>query len=122
MIFGQEKRMSQKLRFKVGPGTVLKINYIIDGDGRPKVLNAGKAPFPTDLTYAKVVDGKIKKRDEWNYAFMHYDNKNCFVPPKVVSKYGVVDGQDVRCLIVYDFDKSKETWNWVCLSINNKNK
>ena len=122
MIYGQEKRMSQKLRFKVGPGTVLKINYIVEGDGRPKILNAGKAQLPTDLTYAKVVDGKIKKRNEWNFAFMHYDNKKCFVPPKVVTKYGVVDGQDVRCLIVYDYDKSKETWNWVCLSINNKNK
>ena len=122
MIYGQEKRMAQKLRFKVGPGTVLKINYIIDGDGRPKVLNAGKVQFPTDLTYAKVVEGKIKKRDEWNFAFMHYDNKKCFVPPKVATKYGVVDGQNVKCLIVYDYDKGKETWNWVCLSINNKNK
>lgn len=122
MIYGQEKKMSQRLRLKVGPGTVLKINYIIDGDGRPKVLYAGKAQFPTDLSYAKVVDGKIKKRDEWSFAFMHYDNKKCFVPPKVVSKYEVVDGQEVKCLIVYDYDKTKETWRWVCLSINNKSK
>lgn len=121
MIYGYEKRMSQKLRFKVGPGAVLKINYIVNGDGRPKILNAGKAPFPSDLSYAKVVEGTIKKRDEWNFAFLHAGNKKCFVPPSVVNKYGVGDGQAVKALIVYDYDKSKSAWNWICLSINNKN-
>ncbi len=121
MVYGHEKRMSQKLRFKVGPGAVLKINYIIDGDGRPKILNAGKTPFPSDLSYAKVVEGTIKKRTEWNFAFLHSDNMKCFVPPSVVSKYGVSDGQTLKCLIVYDYDKSKSAWNWICLSINNKN-
>lgn len=121
MIYGQEKRMTQKLRIKVGPGSVLKINYITDGDRHPKVLNACKASFPPNLSYAKVIDGKIKKREEWAFAFIHYDNKKCFVPPRVVSKYGVVDDQEVKCLIVYDYDKGKESWNWVCLSINIKN-
>ena len=53
---------------------------------------------------------------------MHYDNKKCFVPPKVVTKYGIVDGQDVKSLIVRDYDKGKETWSWVCLSIDCKSK
>lgn len=120
MIYGQEKRMSQKLRLKVGEGTVLKINYIIDSNGHPKILNANKAKVPTDLSYAKFIDGKIKKREEWDFAFVHYDNKKCFVPSKVVRKYRVVDGQDVNCLIVCDYNKGKKTWNWVCLSMKSK--
>jgi len=120
MVYGMEKKMAQKLRFNVGPGAVLKINYILDGDGRIKILNAGRTAFPTDLPYAKVVEGTIKKREGWNYAFMHSGNDKCFVPPTVVAKYNLDDGQEVQCLIVYDYDKNKQTWNWVCLSINDK--
>lgn len=118
MVYAQEKRMSQELRFKVDPGTVLKINYVMDGDKRPKILNAGKTPFPSNLSYAKIVEGTIKKKNEWNFAFLHFDNKECFVPPSVVTKYGVADGNTVKCMIVYDYDKSKSAWNWICLSIN----
>ena len=59
----------------------------------------------------------IKKRNEWNYAFMHFDNKKCYVHPSVVAKYGISDGQTVKSLIVYDYDKKKEEWNWICLKI-----
>ena len=31
-----------------------------------------------------------------------------------------VDGQDVNCLIVCDYNKGKKTWNWVCLSMKSK--
>ena len=98
---------------------MLKINYIIDANGRPKVLNVCNTELPSDLAYAKVVDGKIKKREGWNFAFMYCDNIKSFVPPTVVGRYNVVDGQNVRCLIVYDYDKSKNSWSWVCLSIKN---
>lgn len=117
MVYGQEKRMAQKLSIKVSPGAVLRINYIIDGQGHLKILNAAKAQLPTDLAYAKIVEGKIKKRNEWNYAFMHFDNKKCYVHPSVVAKYGISDGQTVKSLIVYDYDKKKEEWNWICLKI-----
>lgn len=121
MVYGKERRMAQKLRFKVGPGAVLKINYVMDGEGNPKVLNAGKTQFPSDLSYAKVVEGTIKKRSEWEFAFLHYENQKCFVPPSVVKKYSVEDGLNVKGLIVYDYDKKKAAWNWVCLSINKQN-
>lgn len=119
LVYGKEKKTSQKLRIKVASGSVLKVNYIIDANGRPKVLNVCNTELPSDLAYAKVVDGKIKKREGWNFAFMYCDNIKSFVPPTVVGRYNVVDGQNVRCLIVYDYDKSKNSWSWVCLSIKN---
>ena len=121
IIYGKEKRMLQKFRIKVGLGTVLKIHYVIETDGRPNIINAAKTPFPTDLTYAQIVEGVIKKRDECNYAFLKCGDKKCFVSPATVSRYGVSDGQKVKCLIVYDYNKKRESWSWVCLSINNKN-
>ena len=117
MVYGQEKRMVQKLKFKVVPGTILKIKYIMEGNSHPQILNAFRTHFPSDLTYAKVMEGNIKKKSEWNYAFLHSETKKCFVPPSVVSKYGITDGQTVKCLIVYDYEKSKASWNWICLSI-----
>ena len=118
LIYGYEKLLKEKIRFKVGPGTVLKLNYITEADGRMRVLQAGKTPFPTDLDYAKVVQGTIKKRDEWSFAFMYYGDQKAFVSPQTVNKYHVKDGENVKCLIVYDYDKKKEKWNWVVICIN----
>lgn len=117
MVYGHEKRMVQKLKFKVAPGTILKINYIMEGNDRPEILNAVRTYLHLNLTYAKIVEGTIKKRTEWNYAFLYSDTKKCFIPPLVVSKYDITDGQSVKGLIVYDFDKNKSAWNWICLSI-----
>jgi len=106
------------LRIKVGPGAVLKINYILDADGKPKVLNAVKGNFSNNLQYAKVVQGTISKRDDKPFAFLRTGTQDFFIPPATVQKYHVANGDAVKALAVYDYDKKKSSWNWVCISIN----
>lgn len=118
MVYGFEKRMTQRLRFKVGVGAILKLNFVVESNGKQRVINAGKSKFPLDLNYAKIVEGTIKKKSDWTYAFLHYGNEKAFVAPPVASKYNVKDGETVKCLIVYDFDKKKNSWNWVVISVN----
>lgn len=118
MVYGYEKRTSQRIRFRIGIGATLKLNYTINSDGKLRILSAGKCKFPIDLNYAKVVEGSIKKRNEWAFAFLHYGDEKAFVLPNVVNKYNVSDGEKVKCLIVYDFDKKKNSWGWVVISIN----
>lgn len=117
LIYGKEKRMVQRLRFKIGPGVVLKINYITETDGNQRILSANQTPFPTNLDFAKVVEGSIKKRDEWAFAFFHYGDEKAFVAPNTVNKYNVKDGEFIKALVVYDYDRKKEKWNWICLSV-----
>lgn len=117
LIYGWEKRMVQKIRFKVGPGVVLKINYIRDANGKEKILNAGQAKFPTDLNYAKVVEGNVDKRPANPFAFLRSNDADCFIAPQTVKKYGLQGGETVKSLVVYDYNKGKEKWNWVCVSI-----
>ena len=117
MIYGYKKRLSQKLRLKVGPGVVLKTNYINDPEGKPKILNAVKANFPNNLEYAKVVAGVVSKREDKAFAFLRTDTQDYFISPNVVQKYHVSDGEHLKALVVYDYDKKKESWSWVCISI-----
>ena len=118
MIYGYQKRLSQKLRIKVGPGAVLKINYIIEAEGKPKILNAVKGNFPNDLQYAEVVQGIVDKRDDKPFAFLKVGTQRYFIPPNTVQKFHVGNGETLKALAVYDYDKKKDSWNWVCISIN----
>lgn len=121
LIYGMKKRMTQKLRIKIAPGAVLKINYILDSGGNPRVLSAGKTQFSSNLDFAKVVDGLVMKRDEWAFAFLHYNNEKAFISPNTLKKYNVSDGELVKALVVFDFNPKKDKWDWTCVSIN-KNK
>lgn len=120
MVYGYEKRMSQKLRFKVDIGTVLKLNYAVEANGKQRILHAGKCNLPTDLNYARRIQGIIKKEARWTFAFVIYGdgNEKAFISPSIVNRYKVVDGGTAKCLIVYDFNKRRESWNWVVVSIN----
>lgn len=118
MVHGLEKRMSPKLRFKANPGTVLKINYIEESDGKPKILNAERVLLPDNLSYAKIVEGTINKKKEQPFAFLLSENgTRCYVPPSVVAHSQLADGQTAKCLIVNDYDKKNDRWSWVCLKI-----
>lgn len=116
LIYGSEKRMFQKLRVKVEPGTVLKINYIMSEVGI-RILNAEKAMSLPDLNYAKIVEGIVDKHDDKEFAFLKSGSLRCYVAPGVVKKYNVQNGEKVKSLIVYDYDKKKDSWNWVCINI-----
>ena len=117
MIYGKEKIMSQKLRFKTNVGNVLKLHYIVDKEGKIKVFSASKISLPNDLNYAKFVEGTIEKRDDKDFAFLKAGIINCFVSPAIVKKNNLNNKDNIKCLIAYDFNKKKELWNWVCLNV-----
>lgn len=117
IIYGEEKRMIHKFRFNVGVGSILKINYIKDANGKIKILNSAKTSFPNNLSYIKVVEGLVNKQKQNNFAFMKSSIGNCFISGNIIQKYNVVNGEQIKTLVVYDYNKKKEVWNWVCISI-----
>lgn len=120
LVYGYKKRISQKIRIKVGPGAVLKINYITEPDDRIRILSSGQVRFQNNLDFAKVVEGTVRKRTDKEFAFLKTKNDDYYISPNTVRKYGIQDGEKVQSLIVYDYNKKKETWNWACISINKK--
>ena len=120
LVYGYEKRTSQKLRIKVGPGAMLKINYLMEADGNIRILSSAQARYQDDLDFAKVVEGTVCKRDDKDFAFLKTKNKDYFISPNVVRKYGIQDGETIKSLVVYDFNKKREVWDWSCISINKK--
>lgn len=117
IIYGKEKRTVQKFRFKVNVGKALRLHYITDSEGRMKVLSSTSVHLPSDLDYAKYVEGNIDKRDDKDFAFLKLGSINCFVSPNIVKKYELKNGDKIKSLIVYDYNKKKNSWNWVCVNV-----
>jgi hypothetical protein len=120
LVFGWEKHMSQRLSIMVGPGVVLKINYIVEPTGRFHIIRAINTQFPNDLNYAKVVEGTVSKHAGRNFAFLKSAEGDFYISPNVVQKYNVVNGETIKSLIVYDYNRNRMTWDWTCISINRK--
>lgn len=118
IIYGYKKRMIQNLRFRVEAGTILKLNYVIESSGKERILKANKCGLPDDLNYAKRVEGVIRKKTDWPYAFLHHGNDSVFISPSVVGLYNVKDGENVNCLLVFDYNRNKNLWNWVVICVN----
>ena len=117
MVFGYEKRLVQRLNQKVLPGDTLKIYYVEDSNGKPKILGSTRCSLPNDLKYAKHVEGTVRKRDGQRHAQIHFGNERAFLSADLVNKYRVNDGDSIKCRITYDYDKMREKWNWVCVKI-----
>ena len=120
LVYGYEKRISQKLRIKVGPGVMLKINYLTEADGKIRILSSGQVRYQDGLDFAKVVEGTVRKRSDKDFAFLKTKNKDYFISPNVVRKYDIKDGEIIKGLVVYDYNRKKEVWDWSCISINKK--
>lgn len=118
MIYGYKQRMSQKIRFRTNVGDILKIHYIADKEGRIKVINATKYALPANLKYAKYIEGCIDKREHNGFAFLRADSTDCFISPAIVTMNNLNNKDKIKCLAVYDFNKKKESWNWVCVKVN----
>lgn len=119
LIYENKKRLMQNLRAKVNVGDIVKINYFVEADGAVKVLSCTKASLPNDLIYAKWERGTVIKRDDKDFAFLKTSSADCFVAPNLVKKYNVVNGETVDGLLVFDYDKKKNSWNWICVRIKN---
>lgn len=118
LIYGLKQRAIQKLRIKVAPGTVFKINFINESNGKIKVLYAEKTNLKSDLSYIRYVEGTVRKKTDKQFAFLHVNEDSFFISPIVVQKYNVKNGIHAKGLLVYDYDKKKEFWNWVCIKIH----
>ena len=117
IVYGKEKRMAQKFRFKVHAGEVLKLHYIIDSGDRIKVLSSTSVQLPSDIDYVKYVEGKIEKSEDKEYDFLKSGSFRCFISPNIIRKYNLKNGDNVRSLTVYDYDKKRNKWNWSCVNV-----
>jgi hypothetical protein len=117
MVYGKNRVVSQKLRFKVNVGDILKIKYVIDGERRIIILTAKKVDLRNNLNYVKSVEGTIDKRSDKDFAFLRSESLRCFISPNIVRKNNLKNGDSVESLIVYDFNKKENSWNWVCVTV-----
>lgn len=117
LVYGWEKRESKKLSFKVSPGVVLKINSIVEPTGKLQIIRAIKTPLPNNLDYAKVVEGTVSKHASNIFAFLKSTEGDFYIAPNVVKRYDVENGETIKSLIVYDYNRKKMTWDWTCISI-----
>ena len=118
MIYGDKSRTVLKLRIRATAGDVLRLHYVKEKDGKIKVLFARKdMQLPQNIGYAKYIKGIVDKKSDKEFAFLKSASTRCFIPPILVKKYSLNNGDAVTSLIAYDFDKKKEMWNWICVNI-----
>ena len=120
IVYGLEKHTTQLLTFDVNVGNVLKIKYIKGPDEGIQILYSKKIRFTEGLDYAKEVEGTVSKRADKDFALLITKEMNIFIPSSVVGRYKVKNGETVTGLIVYNYDRKKGIWNWICININKK--
>lgn len=117
LVYGYEKQTFQRLRINVELGVVLKINYITEVNGNIRILSARQTCFSMPLDYAKEVEGFIRKRSDKDFAFLKTKGADYYIASHFVKKYNLQNNEFVKSLVVYDYNKRREDWGWVCVSI-----
>ena len=117
VIYGMERRAAVRLKFKVHAGNILKLYYIDSGGRGLKILNAFKSRTEESLPFVKRVDGIVSKREGQQFALLKTSAESLFIKPNIVSDNSLVNGDHIKGVAVYDYDKKKEKWNWSVLTV-----
>lgn len=115
LVYGRKLRVVQKLPIKSKVGDVLKIHYTEQPDHTPSILSAKETSLVASTDYAKLVEGVVKKRSDKDFAFLKTSSSNYFIAPPMVRQYHLQDGDRVRCLVAFDYNTKKQSWNWTCI-------
>lgn len=117
LIFGYKQIMYQRLQNRVSIGDVVDLHFVKEKDGGIIITRLEKSTLPKSLNFAKYVHGIINKKEDKEYAFLTVNSIVCFVPPEIVKKSGITNGNMVKSLIVYKYNKKKNSWNWCCVKV-----
>lgn len=121
IVYGKQKRVVQKLRLRVRSGEVIMVGYIIE-NGKTRIISSIPSQLNNGMSdFAKEVEGTIQKRADKEFAFLKSKDCDVFISPNIVRKYKIQDGMTVKSLVVYDYNKKKDAWDWTCVNINKKN-
>lgn len=120
LIYGmKQKQMVKYDRWKTFPseGMLLSIRFVEENDG-VKIIDAQPYTGLPYVPFLKKVSGTVYKRVENQFAFINTGSEKYFITPNIVSKYNLTGGESINAVVVYDFNKKKNEWNWTCISIN----
>jgi hypothetical protein len=119
LIYGIKQKQTVKYdRWKtaLSEGMILSIRFIEENDGI-KIIDAQSYTEQIDVPFMKKVSGTVDKRAENQFAFIKTGVEKYFITPNTVSKYNLTGGESINAVVVYDFNKKKNEWNWTCVSI-----
>lgn len=126
LVYGERMRAVvklQKLNGKMFDGSILKINWIPTHDGQIDILGSVLVDQKTFVgnTYIKHLNGRILKPENKSFAFIEGQGIKCFITPKMVEKYHLNGGELVTVIAAFNFNKKRNEWSWMCVSIKVQN-
>ena len=126
LVYGLKKRASVKLanlKVKVKAGTLIKLYWEQDKEGRINVLGADIKNLSDieNLPYIKRPEGAIAKSADKSFAFLKTKDVKCYINPTQVENNKLNNGDVVSVLAVLDYNKKKGEWAWVCVALKKEN-
>lgn len=98
---------------------LLELQWMPDANGSITIVNT-KVTTPSALqgvTYIRKIEGTIFKRDNMPFAFVKKDKFQCYIKPELVREKQLTDKDKVSALVVLDYNKKKDSWDWNCLNL-----
>ena len=125
VVYGYKKQDMVRLpeeREGIRKGTVMKIRYSENGEGKIKISQAAIVQtLPAEMQrYCKKMSGVVRKNIGNVFAFLHTNVTDVFIAPDFVKKYNIQDKDQLNIVAVYDLNRKKEEWSWTCIMINNE--
>lgn len=118
VVYGKKRRAVMRLselHWKVVAGDVFTLYWEPAADDRITVAGAERIRDMkfAETDYVRILKGSVARKAGCAFAFVG----NCFVSPALVERERLTDGQCVTALSVLDYNKKKNDWTWICVSV-----
>lgn len=127
LVYGKEKKTCVRftdLGLWAKIGLLVNLKWISGSDSRLDVVGAEviKLSDLKDCPYIRFIEGGIERRSGNPFAFVRANGLSCYIRPEEVRRHNLNDGDCISALIVLDYNKKKDVWDWSCVTLKRKKK
>ena len=125
IVYDERTRVSvplSNLGVRVKEGSLLELQWLPGANDNITIVSARAANRDTiqGLSYIQVIEGRISRHANNQFAFIRQGNRQCFIRPEIVQSQNLQNNDEASVLAVLDYNRRRECWDWTCVTLTRR--
>ena len=125
IVYAERTRVNvslSNLGVRVKEGSLLELQWLPGANDNITIVSARAVNRDTiqGLSYIQVIEGRISRHANNQFAFIRQGNRQCFIKPEIVQSQNLQNNDEASVWAVLDYNRRRECWDWTCVNLTRR--